>query len=96
MAFTSIEARQDILRGQYDHTAVGTSESTMTMSTLFDDMLLWSMKMQTIGYMNDADIVVSDKKSESMHVGLHPRTRMSATKEAEIYGQPFSHLILIY
>ena len=40
--------------------------------------------MQTIGYLNDADIVISEKKSESMHVGLHPTTRMSATKEAEI------------
>ena len=40
--------------------------------------------------LNDAAMVISEKKSKSMHI--HPTTRVSATKEAEVVAMKLNHI----
>ena len=85
-----------IFRRHDVHTAgvtVGSGESFMNMSkfeyaddaAVVDDDAATSTTRVTaivVGSLNDATMVISDKKSNTTH--MHPTTRVSATKEAEV------------
>ena len=72
---------------------VGSGDSSMNMSKfeyaddaalVDDDAATATIRVTAIaaGSLNDAAMVVSEKKSKAMHI--HPTTRVSATKEAEV------------
>ena len=42
------------------------------------------------GSLNDAAMVISEKKSKAMHI--HPTTRVSGTKEEEVVGLKLKHV----
>ena len=59
---------------------------------VYDDATTKTTSVTAIAarYLNDAAMVISEKKSKATHI--HPTTRVSATKEAEVVTMKLKHV----
>ena len=62
------------------------------IALVYDDVATETTSVTAIaaGSLNDATMVISEKKSKAMHI--HPTTRVSGTKEAEVVAMKLKHV----